>query len=195
MTLGLVLIAAAIGLLSYNHWENERAGDSAASVVDALEEYLESVETQDVSVDSGDSNENDGMEMMEVDGNGYIGTLTIPTLNLELPIQAEWSYAGMKIAPGRYAGSVWTDDMVICGHNYARHFGNLKYLEAGDTLYFTDINGNTFHYAVEEILTLAPTDTDVMIEDTGEWDLTMFTCTLSGQARVTVRCVRTDKQT
>ena len=27
---------------------------------------------------------------------------------------------------------------------------------------------------------------------TGDWDLTLFTCTLSGQTRFTVRCIRSE---
>ena len=27
----------------------------------------------------------------------------------------------------------------------------------------------------------------------GEWDLTLFTCTYDGRARVTVRCIRTEE--
>ncbi|MCD8118469.1 MAG: sortase [Lachnospiraceae bacterium] len=145
--------------------------------------------------ETADSETGSGTEMAtaEIDGSAYIGILTIPSLGLELPIQSEWSYAGLKIAPGRYSGSVWTDDLVICGHNYTRHFGNLKYLEQGDPLYFTDVNGNVFAYEVEEVVILQPTDVEEMMSrETGEWDLTLFTCTIGGQTRVTVRCSRTN---
>ena len=40
-----------------------------------------------------------------------------------------------------------------------------------------------------QVETLAPTAVDEMTG--GDWDLTLFTCTYSGQARVTVRCVKT----
>lgn len=197
MVLGLLLLVAAIALVAYNSWDNNRAGESAAEIQSALESAI-----KDNMGNSGDTPATDTdeetyalteMDTVEIDGYEYIGTLTIPSLDLELPIMSEWSYAGMKITPGRYAGSAWTDDLVICGHNYTRHFGNLKYLESGDTVYFTDVNGNIFYYEVTEVIILQPTDVEEMIsQESGEWDLTLFTCTIGGQTRVTVRCSRTN---
>ena len=80
------------------------------------------------------------------------------------------------------------DDLIICGHNYASHFGNLKNLCEGDLATFTDIDGNVFTYRMVEQETLPPTAMDAM--ESGEWDLTLFTCTMGGQSRVTVRFER-----
>lgn len=88
---------------------------------------------------------------------------------------------------------MWTNDLIICGHNYTRHFGNLRNLEPGDTLYFTDVNGNVYNYEVEESVILQPADVEEMMSrESGEWDLTLFTCTIGGQTRVTVRCSQTE---
>ena len=78
--------------------------------------------------------------------------------------------------------------MVIAGHNYGTHFGGLKRLSAGDTVTFTDMRGNTFTYTVAEIETLRPSEVEQM--QSGDWDLTLFTCTTDSRSRVTVRCVR-----
>ena len=52
-----------------------------------------------------------------------------------------------------------------------------------------DVNGNVFTYEVTEVYTLGAEDVEEMV--TGdEWDLTLFTCTLGGQSRITVRCVQ-----
>lgn len=188
MAVGILFMAAAMGLLAYNRWDNRRAGQAVADIQDALEE----AEDEDY-VFGDDSSHGSEMDTIEIDGYEYIGTVSIPGFGLELPVMAEWSYPGLKIAPGRYSGSVWTDDLIICGHNYDRHFGNLKNLETGDEITFTDVDGNIFSYQVAEVTTLAPTDVEEMADRiTDEWDLTLFTCTLGGQARVTVRCVRTD---
>ncbi|MCD8052092.1 MAG: sortase [Clostridiales bacterium] len=184
MMLGVLLLLGAVGLLGYNRWDNWRAGQSVADIQDALEE----AEEADNSIP-----EDGVMRTIEIDGYLYIGTLSIPSYGLELPVMSEWSYPGLKIAPGRYTGSVWTDDLIICGHNYERHFGNLKYLEAGDEITFTDVDDNVFNYQVEEVYILQPTDVEEMVsQSSGEWDLTLFTCTIGGQTRVTVRCSRTE---
>ena len=53
---------------------------------------------------------------------------------------------------------------------------------------FTDVDGNVYNYEVAELETLQPAAVDEM--KSGEWDLTLFTCTIGGQTRVTVRCDR-----
>lgn len=100
------------------------------------------------------------------------------------------SYPKLKIAPCRYAGSAYLNNLVIAAHNYERHFGGLKRLTVGDAVRFTDVDGNVFNYTVVELEQLEPYQAAEM--RSGEWDLTLFTCTLGGQHRVTVRCVRTE---
>ncbi len=206
MALGALLLVAAVGLLAYNQWDDWRAGRSVADIQDALEAAVEEAEAAATpapyigsayaAADSEDEAQDTEMATVEVDGYEYIGTLSIPSYGLQLPVMAQWSYAGLKIAPGRYSGSVWTDDLIICGHNYDRHFGNLKNLEPGDIITFTDVEGNIFDYQVEEIITLQPTVVEEKAcREYGEWDLTLFTCTIGGQTRVTVRCSRTSEDT
>lgn len=204
MTIGTVLVLAALALFVYNSWDAWRAGKAVTEIQAKLEDTDTAAgvsSTAEEKFGADDETDEDGstnteMAVVEIDGYDYIGTLSISRFGLELPVMAEWSYAGLKIAPGRYEGSVWSDDLVICGHNYERHFGNLKNLEAGDVLTFTDVNGNVFSYEVREVTTLQPTDVAEMLDGAGEaWDLTLFTCTIGGQARVAVRCSRTDEQT
>ena len=110
----------------------------------------------------------------------------IPSLELSLPVMSDWSYPQLKKAPCRYVGSVYSHDVVICGHNYDRHFGRLKELVPGDEVRFTDMDGNVFRYSVCAVEQLAKTAVEEM--QTGDWDLTLFTCTKGGVMRVTVRC-------
>jgi len=199
--IGTMLVAAALALLIYDSWDNWRAGNSVAEIQAKLEDADSSSDVgstpDDVDgLEDGDASAEAEMATVEIDGYAYIGTLSISRFGLELPVMSEWSYPGLKIAPCRYSGSVWTDDLVICGHNYDRHFGNLKNLEAGDTISFTDVDGNVFEYEVLEVTTLQPTDIEKMLgTDSGEeeWELTLFTCTIGGQARVTVRCSRVEE--
>ena len=127
------------------------------------------------------------MPEKEVDGQKYIGVLRIPALSLELPVISEWSYSGLKESPCRYIGSAYLNNMVIVAHNYFSHFGHLKNLSPGDEITFTDVDGNMFRYEVIELETLSPFAIEEMTG--GNWDLTLFTCTVGGQYRVTVRCV------
>ena len=126
------------------------------------------------------------MPTMEIDGRQYVGVLEIPTLSLTLPIIGKWSYASLKLAPCIYSGTAYLKNMVIAGHNYDSHFGGLKNLRYGDSITFTDFDGNVFLYKVRDIETVKGTDIEGMLD--GDWALSLFTCTLSGQMRITVRC-------
>ncbi|MCD8301218.1 MAG: sortase [Clostridiales bacterium] len=186
---GAALLIAALSLLAYDKWDDWRAGQAVAEIQGELEDLDEY--SGEYSGELKYSMPEGGiMPTVTIDGYEYIGTLSIPRFGLELPVMGEWSYPGLKISPGRYTGSVWLNDMVICGHNYTRHFGNLKNLDPGDEVTFTDVIGNVFTYEVAETEILMPTDIEKMLD--GDWDMTLFTCTIGGRTRVTVRLKRTD---
>lgn len=130
------------------------------------------------------------MATINIDGIDYIGTLEIPSQNLLLPVTSDWSMDKLKISPCRYSGSIYTDDFVICGHNYTknRHFGVLKHVKIGDTIYFRTVNNETIEYKVIEAEILDPYDVYNM--KNSDYDLTLFTCTYGGNERLTLRCNR-----
>ena len=133
------------------------------------------------------------MPTVAVDGSTYVGFLEIPVIKRILPVMDTWSYPNLKIAPCRFVGTVYAHDMIVCAHNYDRHFGLIKTLEEGDKVAFTDVYGDRFYYEVSEVTILQPTDVEEM-KDPEDWDLTLFTCTLGGATRVTVRCVMTGSE-
>ena len=187
---GLLLMAAALLLTGYNLWDEQRAGETASRV---LEQMPVTTEKPEPSPDPDEQEIpdyilNPDMEMptIEIDGNDYIGTLDIPALGLSLPVMSDWSYPNLKTAPCRYAGTAYKSGFVIAAHNYRRHFGPLNSLTPGSRVTFTDADGNVFAYDVAEIQVLKPTAIEEMVS--GEWDLSLFTCTLGGQTRLTVRC-------
>ena len=181
-SIGLLLIAAALLLCAYNIWDNGRAAASVQGVLAALPETDAAGSTEEQPGEGASE-----MPTVLIDGNEYIGTLDFPTLGLTLPVMADWDYDKLKIAPCRYAGTT-AGNLVIAGHNYRSHFGPLDNLRPGDEVIFTDAAGNVFAYQVAETEILQPTAIEKMTG--GGWDLTLFTCTLSGQTRLTVRCTR-----
>lgn len=199
IALGVLALLAAAGLFGYNQWDNARAEKAADQVLTQLEEEIEKPKTiyPSQSADSASSTETDEdtMPVTFIDGYDYIGYVSIPSIGLALPVMKQWSYPGLKIAPGRYAGSLYTDDLVIAGHNYARHFSPIKTLAVGTEVLFVDMDGKTWHYEVSAVEVLQPTQIEQMTTKTSRdnWDLTLFTCTTGGQARYALRCVRTDK--
>ena len=189
---GLVLLAAALALTAYNLYDARRAARSVERTLEALERAEPAEPAPEAAPETPEeppaylSDPETPMPTVEVDGSDYIGTLEIPSLELSLPVMSEWSYPKLRIAPCRYLGSAYLGDLIIAAHNYDSHFGRLSRLTAGDAVIFTDGDGNVFRYAVSQIQELPGTAIEEM--EAGEWDLTLFTCTLGGRARVTVRC-------
>ena len=182
MLLGCLLLCAAAALTAYNVVSEAHADTMAAKTVETLKTVIPARTDTETTAKQ--------MQTITVDGNTYIGYISIPALNIDLPVNSEWSYPLLKKAPCRYKGSVFTDDLIIAGHNYQRHFGGLKLLKTGDEVDFTDADGIVYKYTVSSVEKL--TGKDVQGMEDGDWDLTLFTCTIGGVYRVTVRCQRAD---
>lgn len=186
MILGTALVLAALSLFLWNRWDDRQAGVSVEKILPQVEEAVKAAaEEESTVIPDPYSTE---MTEVEIDGYLYVGYITIPALGLELPVMSDWSYPQLKISPCRYFGSTKSDDLVIAAHNYARHFGNIKNLEPGDAVYFTDMDQMVSVYEVAEVDILSPTAVEEMTA--GDYALTLFTCTYGGKSRVTVRCDR-----
>lgn len=194
IALGAALLFGALGLTVFNLGQSNAAGETAAQTVSALKATIPTdgdfYAKEQPETETPDYRLNPEMEMptVRIDDREYIGVLSIPDLGRELPVISSWDYPGLRVAPCRYTGSAYTDDLVIAAHNYASHFGRLRELSQGDSIRFTDTDGNVFDYVVSELEILEPYAVSQMTE--GDWDLTLFTCTPGGQYRVTLRCNR-----
>lgn len=183
---GLLLIAAALFLSVYNEWESHEARDSARQVIAQLCDALPTEAGEPTTL----PDVRQEMPVKTINGRDYIGVLSIPSLELELPVISQWDYPALKVAPCRYSGSLYQDNLIICAHNYASHFGKLKELQPGDIVLFTDMDEHVVTFQMVERETLNPMDAEGM--EAGDWDLTLFTCTIDGQTRVTIRLERVE---
>ena len=183
---GLLLIAAALFLSVYNEWESREARDSARQVIAQLCDALPTEAGEPTTLPDVRRE----MPVKTINGRDYIGVLSIPSLELELPVISQWDYPALKVAPCRYSGSLYQDNLIICAHNYASHFGKLKELQPGDIVLFTDMDEHVVTFQMVERETLNPMDAEGM--EAGDWDLTLFTCTIDGKTRVTIRLERVE---
>lgn len=201
MAVGMVFLLGALSLFVYNQREATAAEQSAQELLPQLiqkmqEDSITAEPEQEYEVPPGfedldlppvlPETESEIMSELEIEDHSYIGYLSIPKLGLDLPIMSNWDYDSLKIAPCRYYGSVTGEDLVLMAHNYKRHFGRLSDLTEGDSVLFVDIKGNVTAYEVIAKDVLAATAIEEMTS--GAYDLTLFTCTYSGQERITVFC-------
>lgn len=185
---GVLLVVLSLIVFLYNQVQDQRAGQLAQTKLEALQTAMGhngalSLEPQQVPASSIRQN------AVELDGERYIGYLSIPALELELPVMSDWDYEKLKSAPCRQFGSAKTDDLVIAAHNYKKHFAQLTRLEKGDGVLFCEVDGTVHSYAVVQISTVAPTEVDRV--KNSKCDLVLYTCTYGGKARTVVFCNRT----
>ena len=181
IALGFLCLFSAVGLIVYNHMEEKGAEAASAAMLRDVQQMTEA-EGEPLA----DAEYPTEMPTVDVDGNPCIGVLSIPVLELELPVLTDWSYAKLKVAPCHYYGTCYEPNFVIAAHNYQSHFGRLSELQPKDLIVFTDVAGNVFCYEVVLLETLMPEATKEMIN--GGFDLSLYTCTPGGGSRVTVRC-------
>ena len=179
ISLGAVLILAALLLFLYNRGEDRRAGQEAESLLEDARS----------AISANAAPEEPQEEPVEEITYDYAGVIAIPDLSLELPVIDRWSYDRLKVAPCRQSGAAPDGDLVIAAHNYKSHFGYLDRLQPGASVIFTDMEGTVYRYAVEEIRRLEPEDAeDVSSVFSSEYPLVLYTCTPGGKARVAVFC-------
>lgn len=201
MAAGLALLLAAAGLLGYNLWDGRRAEVSVQRVLAQMPAAVTSqpeahhvpaavsaAETPSAPSEALLHSAQVEMPTVSIEGQDYIGLLEIPALELSLPVLSQCSDTLLKLAPCRYDGSAYGTHLVIAAHNYSAHFGSLSALQPGDRVAFTDMEGYCQQYTVAGLETLSPTDVEAMTDET--WPLTLFTCTLGNQSRITVRCTK-----
>ena len=205
LTAGAVLVIAALLLFSHNRAEDRRAGESAEETLRLVEAAMAERETNGetgasaspgaaaagTETGSGGLPAPPALDMPTVRSGAYdyIGYLDFPGYDLTMPVAATWSFPAMEISPCRHTGSVYNDNLVVAGHNYKTEFDVLFHLEAGDTVTFTDVDGNVFTYTVREFASVTPDDSDTVMNS--GYALTMYTCNWDTSERVTVFCERT----
>lgn len=196
VAVGILLMLAAFALLLHNRRESRNAFLSSQAALAAIQAdsgtaaspeenpYLDHVNPYDqVAAEIAAQ-----MKEVAINGELYIGYLSIPVLELELPVISEWSYERLQKAPCRQFGSTKTDNLVLAAHNYASHFGKLSHLRPGDLLTFSDMDSEVILYEVAAVDTLEPTAVEVV--KNSDFDLVLYTCTYGGENRVVVFCSR-----
>ena len=196
---GFALILGALALVVSNEQEDLAAENHVSEIVPILREEItrtrqtasaEPTMPQDNVPESLLKPEDLIMTEKIINGYAYIGYLSIPDLNLELPVMSGWDSRRLQISPCRFTGTLRGEDLVIMAHNYNSHFGRLSKLTEGATIIFTDMDGNVWYYGVAAMDILPAEAVEEMTA--GEYDLTLFTCAPNRTQRITVRCNKAD---
>lgn len=126
--------------------------------------------------------------------NGYkvIGTISIPSINIEYPILGENNSTTLKSAivavyPDNPETSVnEPGNLVLWGHNYkdGTFFSNIKKLTTGEKIYIKDISGRKIAYQVYNSYETTDSDMSYARRDVnGAREITLSTCAVASGKR------------
>jgi sortase A len=143
-------------------------------------------------------------ETLDVTGTGVMGYLTIPKINVNLPIYHGTEESVLQVGIGHLSGTSLPvggkgTHCVLSGHRglpSSRLLTDLSKMEIGDT-FTLEVLGRTLTYQVVEILTVDPSDTESLYPDPEEDLCTLVTCTPYGinSHRLLVRGSRVETET
>ena len=223
ITLLLILILlAGVSLLLYptvsdywNSFHQSRAIASYAEQVaniddaqyeelwDAARDYNQSLLHRPNDLLLSDEQQEIYKSLLDIGGNGIMGYIEIPMIDVMLPIYHGTEESVLQIAVGHLD---WTSlpvggagsHCVLSGHRglpSARLFTDLDKLKVGDVFMLHVLN-EILTYEIDQILIVEPQDTDPLLIEPGKDLCTMITCTPYGinSHRMLVRGHRIESQ-
>lgn len=223
ITLLLILILlAGVSLLLYptvsDYWNSFHSSRAIASyeeqvaniddaqyeeLWDAARDYNQSLLQRPNDFILSDEQQEIYKSLLDIGGNGIMGYIEIPMIDVMLPIYHGTKESVLQIAVGHLD---WTSlpvggagsHCVLSGHRglpSARLFTDLDKLKVGDVFMLHVLN-EILTYEIDQILIVEPQDTDPLLIEPGKDLCTMITCTPYGinSHRMLVRGHRIESQ-
>lgn len=161
--------------------------DEYAGILEAAQAYNESLLTRTNGYTTTPEQQAQYPELLNFAGNGVMGYVEIPSINVSLPLYHGTSESVLQVAIGHLDWSSLpvggeSTHCVVSGHRglpSAKLFTNLDRLREGDIYYFRVLD-EVLTYEVDQILIVEPRDVDALMIKKGEDYSTLFTCTPYG---------------
>ena len=224
MTLILLLavLLAGLSLLLYptvaDYWNSMHQSKAIASYIeavtelddDAYDELWEEARAYNASLleatsrfEPGEEDQQRYEQLLNISGDGIMGYLEIPSIDVSLPVYHGTSDEVLQVAVGHIEGSSLpvggkSTHCVVSGHRglpSSRLFTDLDQLGEGD-LFLFHVLGETLTYEVDQIHVVEPDDVTYLSIEEDEDLCTLVTCTPYGvnSHRLLVRGHRVENQ-
>lgn len=141
---GVCLLAAAIVLLFAWQWNIHTSEQKVKEYVSVIRELIP--EPQGAIPEERRDNT---MSTLSIDGKDFVGILELPRYESVLPVCAEWGKPAKY--PCRFSGSIYDRTMQIGSTSQKGQYDFYRDISVGDSVFFTDMAGNSFSYTVTDI--------------------------------------------
>lgn len=124
------------------------------------------------------------MPVLSVEGTNFVGILEMPKFDSLLPVCADWG--DVEKYPCSFSGSVYDHTIQIGATSQKGQYDFYREISAGDTVFFTDMEGNRYAYSVTNIRVVNHADQSALRRDDGA--LTLFIKNVYGFEYIVVSC-------
>lgn len=161
--------------------------DEYARLIKEANQYNQELQKTGIKWNMTDAEKASYNRYLDFESSGVMGYITIPKINVELPIYHGTSDSILQTSIGHIEGSSLPvgglgSHTILSGHRglpSARLFTNLDQLAAGDTFTLTVLN-ETYTYEVDQIRIVEPTDLSSLQLEPDKDYCTLVTCTPYG---------------
>lgn len=141
---GFCLLAGAAVLLGAWQWNIRASEKEAAILADTLRALMPGQQNA-VPEERRDNT----MSVLSLDGTDFIGILEMPRYGSLLPVAADWG--DLRKYPCRFSGSIYDGSIQIGGTTQKGQYDFYREISVGDSLFFTDMEGNCYAFAVTDL--------------------------------------------
>jgi hypothetical protein len=141
---GICLIAIGVVVLASWQWNIHSSVKNIKSYVQTLENLTPTPQGAVLQ-----ERKDNTMPILSADGTDFVGILEMPRFNSALPVCANWG----KITkyPCQFSGSVYNRTLQIGATTQKGQYDFYREISVGDSLIFTDMEGNRYTYAVTNL--------------------------------------------
>ena len=144
MLIGACLLVAAVLLPIAWQWGMHASAQKMASYVQTIRMQIPEPQSAAAEV-RGDNT----MAVLSIEGTDFTGILEMPRYGSTLPVCADWG--AVTQYPCCLSGSIYDGTLQIGGTSQKGQYDFYREISVGDAVYFTDMEGNRYTYAVTDI--------------------------------------------
>ncbi|MBR4282443.1 MAG: hypothetical protein IKT35_01880 [Clostridia bacterium] len=179
ITAGACLLVLAIGLLISWQWGIHSSIKKAESTVTTIFGTIPEVQNSAL-----EERQNNTMPTLNVDGKDFVGVLEMPRYNSSLPVCGDWG--SVSKYPCNFYGSIYDGTMQIGLTSQKGQYDFYREISVGDTVTFTDVEGNRYTYLVTDLRYEKHADKSTLEKE--ESSLTLFIKNVYGFEYLIVYC-------
>ena len=173
------MLAAAAVVMVVQQWDIHSSQEKMASYIQTIHTLIPT--PQGAAVEERRDNT---MSVLSIEGRNFVGILEMPKYNSSLPVSADWGE--ISKSPCRLSGSVYDRTMQIGATTQKGQYDFYREISVGDSVFFTDMEGNRFAYRVTDIRYEKNADQSTLHQKDGA--LTLFLKNIYGFEYIVIFC-------